>query len=292
MFGPGDIGDQLQLHGGGLMSYDKALDDRSDALINNDTALAAQKTLEAAHYRYSLDTIAFKLALFAMLDTATYDPDTLRHRLGLMDNYGAEMMLAADYLASGEDSMAFAVLSNAPSKLDLTDAQTEDLLNTDTLFTILAGKPLESLGVSDLENIEKIAYKQGEFAPGLAKNILEKYGWHFPPETCLHQSTDPDGLIGNPNGGNTISHHEVLEVFPNPASDRVTFKLLKQLEKEETVILQVRSTTGQIMLTHQFFAYGDSSFDWQTTLFPSGIYFYQIRSMYEKPSTGKIILQN
>jgi hypothetical protein len=81
-----------------------------------------------------------------------------------------------------------------------------------------------------------------------------------------------------------------MEVFPNPASDQVTFKLHKQLEMEGYTLLQVSNMAGEILITHQFLPNAEPSFDFNTSKLPAGVYPFRVISKNGTFQAGKILV--
>lgn len=252
-----------------------------------DTILAASNLFKAANHRRQMDENAYMVLVHAMYDTLTWNRDTLRTWLSNMDYYETELMLAFDYLHTGESQAGFAVLNGAPAKFDLTPAQISDSSHVRLLFNILSQQSLYDLNDDALEQLDTIAQSHGEYSSGISKNILTLYGRYFYPENCTHgtelrnpQKEEEPGFTGSGSG---------LLVYPNPAKEQVTFERLAH-ESNKAAKLILTDITGKVVWQQQF-KEGVLKTIWHSSNMPGGIYFYRLVEFDGTSWSGRVVLQ-
>ncbi len=254
------------------------------AVSNGNTTLAAQKLLETTLYRQAMDERSQMAYIHAVYDTLTYSLDSVRAWLARMDNYGAEMLLATDYLGSGNTAAAYSILNNAPTKLDLLPEQAADLVQVEALFDAIAGLSVYELPLNAQIQLNAIAATGGEFAPSLAKNILIKNGEEFPPENCVHTPLLREGI--GKNNGDAIKTK--LIAYPNPASTPVVFEVSQPIEDGSIIVTDF---TGRVVWLFTF-TQQTTKLIWTTAGLPNGIYYYQLKDSKTTLQVGKIVVQN
>lgn len=211
--------------------------------------------------------------------------DTLRTWLSHLETYGAEMTLAADYFFKGNLTESNNILSNIPTKFDLTPAQSIDLSNTQTIFSSIDNQSIYKLGENSLNQIAAIAEEDGEFAPGLAQNLMTLYGNNFSPLVCSFNKNDAqDGKV--PPFKSSIK--EELLVYPNPAQNEVWFKWGKTEEKSISKLI-ISNSLGKVIASFSF-ENNIYSFNWNTNQLSSGVYYYRFLLDNNIYKSGKIIL--
>lgn len=268
-------------------NYQTAYRAYESALNGSNDALAVQKMSEASRHRQLMDDNGSLVLMHALFDTLTWNRDTIRTWLSNMDYYGTEMTLAFDYLNTGEDAAGLEVLNNVPSKFDLTPEQSADLANAQILFDILAQQSPDKLGNEALQKLGSIAQTNGEFTPGITKNLLTRYGQYFDTENCEHKTemrrskaeTIPDAPITKTS----------FQVYPNPAQGQVTFERIGGLSSSSAMLL-LTDITGKVVWQQQF-EEGVLKTIWHTSGIPGGIYFYRLVELGGKEWSGRVVLQ-
>lgn len=268
-------------------NYQTAYGEHENALDNGNDALAAQKLSEASHHRQLMDENSSLVLLHALYDTLTWNRDTIRTWLSNMDYYGAEMTLAFDYLNTGEGAAGLAVLENVPVKFDLTPEQSADLANAQILFDILTQQSVYDLDEESLEQLDTIAQTNGEFTPGITKNILTRYDRYFGTENCEHDTemrsakaeTKPDAPITK----------SPFQVYPNPAQGQVTFERIGDPSGTAATLI-LTDITGKVVWQQQL-KEGVLKTIWHTSGMPGGIYFYRFVENGGTEWSGRVVLQ-
>ena len=268
-------------------NYQIAYGEYENALNNGNDALAAQKLSEASRHRQLMDENGWLVLVHAMYDTLTWNRDTIRKWLSNMDYFGTEMTLAFDYLNTGEGAVGQAVLNIVPVKFDLTPEQSADLSNAQILFDMLTQQSVYDLDEEALEQLDTIAQTNGEFTPGIAKNILTRYDRYFGTENCEHETEMRSAKTeSNPNTSITKSP---FQVYPNPARNQVTFERLGDTSST-TAILLLTDITGKVVWRQQF-KEGVVKIIWHTSGIPDGIYFYRLVELDGTAWSGRVVLQ-
>jgi Pregnancy-associated plasma protein-A len=254
------------------------------AVSNGNTALAAQKLLETTLHRQDMDERSQLVYIHAVLDTLTNSLDSVRAWLARMDNYGAEMLLATDYLGSANTAAAYGILANAPTKLDLLPEQAADLVLVEDLFDAIAGLSVYELPLNAQNQLNAIAATNGEFAPNLAKNILMKNGKEFPPETCEHTPLLREEISKSLG----ISNKPLLLAYPNPATSTLIFELSAPLDGGEIIVTDfIGRTIWSTPIAPQA-----KKINWATAGLPNGIYYFQLKDGNAILEAGRIVVQH
>ena len=269
------------------VNYQTAYGEYENALNYGNDVLAAQKLSEASHHRQLMDENGRLVLVHALYDTLTWNRDTIRTWLSNMDYFGTEMTLAFDYLNTGESATGLAVLNNVPTKFDLTPEQSTDLSNALTLFDILKHQSVYELDAEAIGQLEAIVQTNGEFTPGITKNILTRYDRYFGPENCEHKMEMRSSKAETTP--NSSTKKASCQVYPNPAQEQVTFERLAE-QSYTAAALILTDITGKVVWQHQL-GEGMLKTVWHTSSMPSGIYFYRMIEHGGKNWNGRVVLQ-
>ena len=266
--------------------YQTAYDEYETALANGNDAIAAQKLSEATNHRQLMDGNSRLVLLHALYDTLTWNR-AIRIWLSNMDCFGTEMTLAFDYLNTGEGAAGLAVLNNVPLKFDLTPEQSADLVNAHLIFNILTQQSAYELNEGTLGQLGTIAQTNGEFTPGIAKNILTRYDRYFGTENCEHETEMRSSRAeAKPNVPFTKAS---FQVYPNPAQGQVTFERLGD-PSGTVATLVLTDITGKVVWQQQL-KEGVLKTIWHTSGIPGGIYFYRLVELDGTEWSGRVVLQ-
>lgn len=272
---------QYYLH---KVSYQKAKAAYDAALAAYTPTFAATKSHEAAYHRLEMDFAAAKVLRWLLLDTLQTGRDSVRTWMLHLDAYEGDLALAKDYLTTGEAAQALNALDAAAAKYGLNAAQTADLAEIRDVFVMTITQAGAPYSQAQLERLEEIAGSpETGYAHAMARNILTRYGAHYPPYFYLP-------------GGERQAKPEVKQqykardmgVYPNPADQYVLFVWSNI---QSSGILIITDLNGKIML-HAPLQPGQFSLDWDTHNIASGLYFYQYCSKTGDPESGKIVIHH
>lgn len=132
-------------------------------------------------------------------------------------------------------------------------------------------------------------YQRGEYAAGLAKNILSLYEREFAPVVCLHQ----EAKISNEKPNKKlvdINKNANLRVYPNPSKNHVNFEFHSFENLDILANINITTPSGASVLQKQIDLKKSSEFTWDASTLPRGLYYYQI-NWNNSIFSGKIILQ-
>jgi len=79
-----------------------------------------------------------------------------------------------------------------------------------------------------------------------------------------------------------------VDVFPNPATDEVTFKTSEQ--PASTIFVTIMNTLGRACGRYQFYAMSELKVN--TSLMPDGVYYYHIVQNDKEVQTGAFVVKN
>lgn len=186
--------------------------------------------------------------------------------------------------SAGDTVSAKTVLNGIASVYTLTEAQADDLQDVKLIFGKLYGKNIYNLSQNIIDDLEVFAAADpAGYASGVAQTLLRLYGRDYPPI----------GFIPAEERGQKQKDEikpplaERISVFPNPATNRVTFRRQTSLATQR-INVEVLDFSGRIVwVTH---AGMDDEFIWDTQKMPAGIYFYRILTNGAVNGSGKIIL--
>jgi hypothetical protein len=254
------------------------------ALAAGNTAEAQAKGHEASYHRLQADLAAAKVLRWLMLDTLQEGRDSVRAWMLNLDAFEGDLALAADHLGGGEAAGALAVLDNAAAKYNLNVAEAADLAEIREIFVMaieLAGEPHTAV---QRDRLEEIAAKTGPgFAPAIARNVLTRYGAHYPP---IFQLPGSERQAEQPIGPSSETIN--LQVFPNPADREVRFRWSNAYQAESLTITDV---SGKVLKRFAVLPV-EGQIEWDTRQIAPGIYFYQVRSASGRTRSGKIIIRH
>ncbi|MEZ4931868.1 MAG: T9SS type A sorting domain-containing protein [Saprospiraceae bacterium] len=240
-------------------------------------------------YRLEMDEAAYLMTLHIKNDTLSpYVPDSLYTWISNFDSYEGDLWLAREYLAAGSPTLAAQVFNGIPSKYTLTTAQQSDLNNYAAIANLIGTTSVYELDATALTALRSYD-NVGGHAEGWAQNILTWYGAHYPVE-YVTSSQGEQQLIGNGQirfQQDAVSSFKVA-VFPNPANQVVNFAVEGDLS-EKGEVLVVKDMHNRI-LTKFMVTSSESNISWDSSIYPSGLYFFQLYSNGKSIEAGKIIL--
>ena len=239
--------------------------------------------------RLEMDEAAYLFTLHIKSDTLSpYVPDSLYTWIGNLESFEGDLWLAREHLALGNLSMANQVFNSIPSKYGLSSSQLTDLSNYSAIANLIDTNSVYTLNAATLSAIS--AYDNvGGHAEGWAQNILTWYGGHYSVEYETSSQVGQQLVKNGQSGVQTTAHSNYeLIVFPNPAIDRVNFLLAGEIP-EEGFALVVHDIHGRVIKKFVFDLF-KSDVSWNSTGYPSGLYYYQLFSAGKPHESGKIIL--
>jgi len=107
------------------------------------------------------------------------------------------------------------------------------------------------------------------------------YGFEFISNECALPECCQFGERGSERDHTQQSTDIGLHVYPNPASNEVTFDLVSPTASAH---LKIFDLSGNLLWTNEF----QGRTVWQTTTLPTGPYFYTLAREGEKPQSGKV----
>ena len=262
--------------------YLDAVSDIQSAQTTGNTTLAEQKSNLAAGYRLHMDEISNTLSLHMAFDSTTYNVDSVRVWWQKMDSPVSDMVVARDYLAKSQNTMAFAILNAVPTKYSLSDGELSDLNDYRAIMQIMQGESASGLAEPKVQQLLNYANNSKGVSAAWAKNILTVNGYHFPPQP-------------KPLGGGERSQKEQTKVqksdaylvSPNPAKDQVRFTRMDKQSVSGTFII-VTDTNGRTIWQSSADTNNTNTILWQTGDAPDGVYFYTIRDTNGIIQSGRI----
>lgn len=210
--------------------------------------------------------------------------DSVRAWMLHLDAYEGDLALAKDYLTTGENTLALNVLDAAAAKYGLNTVQTADLAEIREIFVMVIDQAGVPHTAAQLDRLEEIAeHTESGYAYAMARNILTRYGAHYPPYFHLpggERQARPDA---KPKVGN-----KGFMVYPNPADDQVVFIWPNTQSLGNLVITDL---TGKTALIAEL-QLGQTSLTWNTIPNASGVYFYRFQWNAKPAQSGKIIIRH
>jgi len=226
--------------------------------------------------------------LHTMYDSVTYHRDTLRRWLSNVNTYDSEILLSNDYLDDNQFVRAQYILSQIPSKFDVTASDLSDLQSLSSIYSMIEQNTLYGLSENDLASLSEIAHDDFlSYSSNLARGILELYRVKFfHPE--LYSAEERSGSTNQVKGNNLLLPEKgTFKVFPNPSSD-----ILFISGDITCVVFKLTNVAGGTVLLKNLA--GDSQ---QQSLavhhLPDGLYFYEIfaQTGKNKLQHGKIVIK-
>lgn len=218
----------------------------------------------------------------------------LKRRGELSDHYA----LVESYIATDHYDSAHIVLTAIPDSFNTADnpylanAQTDFETYTqfrDDLFDDNRSiMELDSLEILDLQNL---AYGSNNRVAGLADNIL-CFGYGICKDRSASDSTTSTSRRANPmvDAQEFIqSQYYQLRVFPNPASDYATFEW-DLINLGQNTVLSIMDATGRV-IEQKAMETEQGQWLMDTRPLPPGFYLYELRSVGELLSQGKLLIE-
>jgi hypothetical protein len=273
--------------------YNAAKTSYDAAVANGNTLLAEQKGHEMAYARYDMDEASFMVTLHMLYDTATFHRDSLRAWFARMDNPGAQLQLARDYLAQGQSSQAAAALLQAAMLFGLNSDDAADFSDLSDIVNLIGSQSVYSLNTQTLGALGSYANGNASEAAVLAQNIREMYGSHYPPRYQLPDEGGERSGEGSREALPIFADGLVLTASPNPASGNVTFAIEGKALEGMQLALNVTDLNGKTLWSQRLSGNGPMvNVVWNTAQAPNGIYVYNLASKDRRYSlTGKIVVQ-
>lgn len=264
--------------------YLSAVVDMQSAVASGNTVLAEQKSNLAAGYRLRMDELSSTLSLHMSFDTTTYSIDSIQAWWQKMESPVADMVLARDYLAKGQNVTAFATLDAIPTKYNLPEAELADLADYRAIMQIMQGETAVSISENQMQQLLDYANNGIGISSAWAKNILTVKGYHFPP---LPKPLEGSGERSQEPQKPSEHKSDIFLVSPNPAKDQVRFT--RQDVQPSNVFAMVTDVTGRIVWRSPANGSG-TNIIWQTGDAQSGIYFYTIQDASGPIQSGRIAI--
>ncbi|GAB4494228.1 MAG: hypothetical protein OHK0019_20020 [Saprospiraceae bacterium] len=272
---------QYHLHKGPYLTA-KAEYDAAVAASNQ--TVAAAKGQKVAYHRLEMDLAAAKVLHWLMLDTLQDGRDSVRAWMLNLDSYEADLTLAKDYLATGENTLALGVLDAAAAKHDLNTAQTADLAEIREIFVMVIAQAGALHTATQMDRLEEIAgHTENGYAYAIARSILTQYGKHYPPYLDL-----PVGERKTKGNSETQPENKIISVYPNPADDQMVFNWPSTQTQGRLLITNV---SGKPILSIELQP-EQTSMIWNTSSIVSGVYFYHFQQGAAPAQSGKAIIRH
>jgi hypothetical protein len=251
------------------------------ASATGNTALAHSKSEEAGAYMANLAKDANLLTSFMSYDTTEYDRSLLRTWWQNMDSPVSDLLVARDYIATGQISQAFSVIDNMPSKFNLTDSQLDDVQAFRDIMELLQGKSAYGLDQSITNQLLNLANANLGHSSAWAKNILTNHGYYFPPTYQIPPSAEYRGDSVKKSNKVTIT------VSPNPTNNQVNFSWEENNPPSKIVI---SDAAGRIQWQFEVETIGLGQSSVVSPDMQPGIYFYSAKMQNEYYESGQFVI--
>ncbi|MBK9983761.1 MAG: PKD domain-containing protein [Saprospiraceae bacterium] len=204
-------------------SLDAAVEVYNEAII-----LAIPEKIQAARskavfFRREASNDAYSVIIHLMIDTLDYNVDSLIRWYGYLDTYGADLMIAGEFVVKHHYDEALGFLETLSSRRILSSEQNIDLEYMENIYTMLATKNVTLLDNVDLSNLRSIAYSNIGMSAGVSRSILSIYKEFIPLPYYLGQQIKFRVSESESQHENkTTPNEEILKIYPSPAGDFVT----------------------------------------------------------------------
>jgi hypothetical protein len=241
-----------------------------------------------------------------LLDTVAAPVDSMVAWLNFVGNVNSEYAKASYYAGLGDYTEADNILSDLPTKYTLTlDEETEYNQYLQMWTTIkdiyTDGRTFEQMTTPELTaftTLHDASIPNGRInvITGTITGIplspqwkipcnLTKYVGHMKQGTT---QTSPSRTKANKGLQRNIEKRNVFNVYPNPATDLVTFDFRVPLTKEP-VVITITNVAGQTIETFT----SETNFGnirWNTQNISSGVYMYKITTDKLLLETGRVVI--
>ncbi len=241
-----------------------------------------------------------------LLDTVAAPVDSMVAWLNFVGTVNSEYAKASYYAGLGDYTEADNILSDLPTKYTLTlDEETEYNQYLQMWTTIkdiyTDGRTFEQMSTPELTTFTilhdaSIPNDRINVITGTITGIplspqwkipcnLTKYVGHMKQGTT---QTSPNRTKANKGIQRNIEKRNVFNVYPNPATDLVTFDFRVPLTKEP-VVITITNVAGQTIETFT----SETNFGnirWNTQNISSGVYMYKITTDKLLLETGRVVI--
>jgi len=264
-----------------LPAYLQAKANHAAALQSGNTILAAQYLERTAYHRFEMDESASDILYTLMRDTLSLERDSVRKWMLNLETFGADLAVVLDDLDIGDTVKAQATYNAIPNRFSLTVAQQQDFNQFGNIVSLLSSQSVQTLDVFAQQTLSGVAQQPTGIAAQTAKSILSLYGFQFESPTCALPEYCDFGEGGGERGQNQHPSAIGLRVYPNPASNEVTFDFPSLTSP---ALLKVFDLSGKVLWS----LITQSKAVWQTRDTPSGLYFYTLVCEGQPVFSGKI----
>jgi len=261
--------------------YDKARLAYNEAKNTGDTALIAEKR---RHLTY-VSRLKWDKVLYGMR-SAIFEGNRTEARawLGRFGTYGADILLAQDYAATGEWTSANAILDMLSQKYELTEADYVEVQEIRHIFGLLVNQDLDQLNDQTKDELDSIAGDGGGIPSVMAQSIMSFYGKYYPPLYEALPYFEPGNIAHK--GANNYSPR--MKVSPNPADYNVRFDWSAfAVGADQDVRIEIADKSGSLVtVLHP--GKGVSEMEWTTESVSSGIIYYRLKIGGRVKDAGQI----
>ncbi len=253
--------------------YDNAISNYDNAVLLEDESLMEQAASEVAYYQYLMDQAASEGYKQAINNIDNLDIAEVRLWMQKMNSMSGDMLLAQDYMSTGENTLALNILDNIPNKFNLEGNSLADFQNVKSILVALMNHPIDALPSNVIADMTVWADSKDGQACFLSRDIFNYLGVAYPPVVLPHNTPTPQNRKKQDSFEKHLSKTVQFIISPNPVKDYVTFSIHNKNWEGKTDIM-IYDITGK-EIKRLALPENTTSFKYQINI-PSGIYICKI----------------
>lgn len=268
-----------------------------EILKDNNGTITARTIIEAQlSYNLSQRDAAINMLIDDILsDTNSIDHQQLRGWYANFNNTQADYMIVDDLLAENMIGEAQYYMQNIPNRFKLNNDELAEYNNycdfTNQLILWKQNdKNIMQLSIEEVENVRIIADEGKGIARVRARNLLNMYGSNYEIEPMLPGNVQKKALFNNSKGQNTSSIEPYFSLYPNPASNWLSYSWKLPVNTTKSILL-ISDLNGKPLLNLELSQpIGLKALDIRT--WKNGTYIYKYKSDGKHDVNGKFVINH
>lgn len=199
--------------------------------------------------------------------------------------YLGDIILAKDYVATGDFSLADQILTGVASRYSLNTQEQKDISSIQTIFDILSSYKVADLGQNEIDTLIAYSGKPGHSA-SMARSILTLRGHKFETQYVLPNFSVQNQIVMQ---GSSPQTFEEVTLYPNPSSNGILNIEIPNAGNYEKMRIDIWSLAGVKIVSNNLVGTHNSvrlSSDFK------GGYVYRITADGITLKSGRILLIN
>lgn len=235
------------------------------------------------YYTGLLQRDANTIVSLRLRDTLDFSTDSLLAWIANINTLVADVWLATEHWALGDEAGATQALNHALLRDGITQAEIDDIGDLADIFELLGDTCCQNLSEHTLEVLETHSGAEG-MASGLARAILSQNGRVFTPTYIISEDLERTAE----KLGTASADTRMVQVLPSPSDAFVQFKWA-ELPCSQGNLLTIHDFSGRLV-GEQSGLPSTGDFHFPTGHLPSGVYAFRLLCDAKTAVSGKFVV--